>query len=101
MWPRLISRGRVPGDDPGPELSARFNVAAADQPRKGNVFVFHMGFLSSFNVAAADQPRKGAGDNHHTVGPGCFNVAAADQPRKDDAITTQWVSTNSLQCGRG
>ena len=78
MWPRLISRGKVIRVLGRGEKRNRFNVAAADQPRKVKATSepLLIGF-PGFNVAAADQPRK---------------VACPIAGRRDSAV---------LQCGRG
>ena len=106
----------------------RFNVAAADQPRKatsrrlapticrrasmwprlisrGKAGDWMQIALRSsrFNVAAADQPRKvGLNEKMRVIYLARFNVAAADQPRKGHLINQLIVAALiSLQCGRG
>ena len=77
MRPRLMSRGKPPGDWSTTPTRSGFNAAAAHEPRKAVTYGGQGQRLLRFNAAAAHEPRKGV------------------------AAVALVVSVESLQCGRG
>src|SRR5438552_10640870 len=102
MRPRLLSRGWTSSRLPRRGASARFNGAAASQPRKAaGMEAAAEPTATCFNGAAAFQPRKASCRQCRKRHWTCFNGAAAFQPRKGRVTIESLAQRIELQWGRG
>ncbi len=75
-WQRILEWARLLLQRPVSEVPRCFRVIW------WALWITVVAIWRSFNVAAADQPRKGASRRRQSLWASSFNVAAADQPRK-------------------